>query len=189
VFSYAVMSIRCLLVVVLAASAIGKVWHRPGLEEFGRTLQVGLRLPRARLVAGAWVAGEGFTAILLALPLTVGYAAVLAVGEFGCLTAGAALLVSQHRGYRCHCFGTGQSELSWWTVLRNGALTMAALLLAAGLRSPASAGSAPVLLAAALTVLVGGLLVWQARPLRALLEPPAAARRVARGSALSGGDR
>ncbi|MEO7261722.1 MAG: MauE/DoxX family redox-associated membrane protein, partial [Jatrophihabitantaceae bacterium] len=166
---YAVMFVRCLLVLVLAASAIGKWWHRSELEEFGRTLRLGLRLPQARLVAGAWVAVEGLTALLLVLPLTVGHAAVLAVLEFGCLTAGAAVLVAQHRGFACNCFGTGHRLLSWRTVLRNGALTAAAMLLVAGLRLPAAAAPAPVTLAAALTVGVGAVLAVQARPLRALL--------------------
>jgi membrane-bound metal-dependent hydrolase YbcI (DUF457 family) len=171
VFGYAVMSVRCLLVLVLAAAAIGKVLRRSELAEFARTLRVGLRLPYARLVAGAWVALEGGTALALALPSTVGFAAPLAAGEFGCLTAGAALLVAQHRGYTCTCFGAKRSELSWATVLRNGALTVAALLLVAGLRSPGgSAASAAVLLAAVLTVLLGAVLTAQAGPLRALLE-------------------
>jgi hypothetical protein len=188
------MSVRCALVLVLAAAAIGKVWHRSELAEFSRTLQVGLRLPQARLVASAWVAVEGVTAIALALPLTAGYAAVVAVGVFGCLTAGAAVLVSQHRGFACNCFGTRQSQLSWWTVLRNGALTGAALLLVAGLRLPGAATTpAPVVLAAVLTVLLGAVLIWQARPLRTLLEQsgawPPATRTVPSHSVLSGGRR
>ncbi|HEY0165527.1 MAG TPA: MauE/DoxX family redox-associated membrane protein [Jatrophihabitans sp.] len=185
------MSVRCLLVLVLAAAALGKLWRRSELEEFARVLRVGLRLPGARLVAGAWVAVEGLTALGLALPLTVRHAAVLAVLEFGCLTAGSALLVAQRRGFACNCFGTGHSPLSWPTVLRNGALTGAAVLLAASLRMPAAQASAPVALAAALTVLVGATLVSQARPLRALLERSSTRRRAGRAvessSVLSGG--
>ncbi|HEV2888206.1 MAG TPA: MauE/DoxX family redox-associated membrane protein [Jatrophihabitans sp.] len=163
------MADRCLLALVLAASAIGKWWDRSGIDEFGRILRLGLRLPQARRVAGAWVAAEGVAAVLLAVPLTVGFAAVLATLEFGCLTAGAALLVAQRRGFSCTCFGSGRSQLSWWTVLRNSLLTVAALLLAAGLRQPAAAAPAPVALAAVLSVLVGAVLVWQARPLGALV--------------------
>lgn len=168
-FSYAVMSLRCLLVLVLAAAAVGKLWRSAELEEFAHVLRVGLRLPKPKLVASAWVAVEGLTALGLASPLTVRHAAVLAVLVFGCLTAGAALLVTQRRGFSCNCFGTGHARLSWRTVLRNGALTIAAVLLAAGLRLPAAEASAPVALAAVLTVLVGASLVSQARPLRALL--------------------
>jgi hypothetical protein len=194
VFGYAVMSVRCLLVLVLATAAIGKLRRRSELAEFARTLRVGLRLPHARLVAGVWVAVEGGTAIALALPSTVGYAAPLAAAEFGCLTAGAAVLVSQHRGFTCSCFGTRRSELSWWTVLRNGALTGAALLLVAGLRSSAgSAAPAAVLLAAVLTVLLGAVLAGQAGPLRALLEQSGAWHPATRPapprSALTGGQR
>jgi hypothetical protein len=188
------MSVRCVLVLVLAVAALGKVWHRAELAEFGRVLHTGLRLPQARLVARAWIAVEGVTAIALVLPSTAGYAAVVAVGVFGCLTAGAAVLVAQHRGFTCNCFGTTRSQLTWWTVLRNGVLTGAALLLVAGLRLPgAAAAPAPVVLAAVLTVLLGAVLVWQARPLRALLEQsgawPPAARGVRPRSALSGGRR
>jgi hypothetical protein len=163
------MSVRCLLAVVLAVAAIGKVWHRAELAEFARVLRLGLRLPKAGLVAGAWVALEGLTALMLAIPLTVGYAAVLAVFEFGCLTAGAAVLVIQRRGFSCTCFGAGHSPLTWRTVLRNGALTLAAGLLVVGLRLQPAAAPAPVTLAAVLTVLVGAVLVGQAKPLRALL--------------------
>lgn len=168
VFSYVLMTIRCLLALVLAVAAIGKVWNRSELDDFGRTLRLGLRLPKARLVAGAWVVVEGLTALGLALPLTVEYAAIAAALVFGCLTAGTAVLVAQRRQFTCNCFGAGHSPLSWRTVLRNGALAGAALLLVAGLRSPAAATSAPVVLAAVLSVLVGALLVGQARPLRAL---------------------
>jgi len=175
VFSYVLMSVRCVLVLVLAVSTIGKLWHRSELAEFGRTLRVGLRLPRARLVAGAWVGVEGVTAIALALPRTAAPAAVLAAGVFGCLTAGAALLVTQHRGFACTCFGS-RSRLSWWTVLRNGALTAAALLLAA-----------------ALTVLLGAVLIWQAGPLGVLLRQSGvrhpAGRPATPTSVLSGGRR
>ena len=169
-FSYAVVCVRCVLILVLAVSALGKARHRAALAEFSHTLQVGLRLPQPRLVAGAWVALEGLTALGLALPWTVRYAAVLAAAELGCLTVGVALLVAQHRGFACNCFGARQSQLSWWTVLRNGALTAAALLLVAGLRlRGAAAAPAPVVLAAVLTVLLGAGLIWQAGALRALL--------------------
>lgn len=192
-FSYALMSIRCLLVLVLAVAAIGKVRHRSELDDFARTLRLGLRLPKARLVAGAWVAAEGLTALGLALPLTVDYAATLAVLVFGCLTVGAAVLVAQRREFACNCFGAGRSPLSWRAVLRNGALTGAAMLLVAGLRSPAAGASAPVVLAAVLTVLVGASLVGQARPLRALVGQLSAQRLGARpvppSSALTAGGR
>lgn len=169
-FSYAVVCVRCVLILVLAVSALGKARHRAALAEFSATLQVGLRLPQPMLVAGAWVALEGLTALGLALPWTVRYAAVLAAAELGCLTVGVAMLVAQHRGFSCNCFGTRQSQLSWWTVLRNGTLTAAALLLVAGLRlRGAAAAPAPVVLAAVLTVLLGAGLVWQAGALRALL--------------------
>jgi len=194
VFSYVVMSVRCLLVLVLATAALGKLRRRSELAEFARTLRVGLRLPRARLVAGAWVALEGGTALALVPPSTAGYAAILAAGEFGCLTVGAAVLVSQHRGFTCSCFGTSRSPLSWWTVLRNGALTAAGVLLAAGLWANSGAeATAAVLLAAVLTVLLGAVLVGQAAPLRALLEQSGAwrpaAEQLPRRSALSGGRR
>lgn len=175
-FSYGVMSDRYVLVLVLAASAIGKMTHRAELAEFGRTLRVGLRLPMAGLAARAWVAVEAVTALALALPPTVEYAAALAVGEFGCLTAGAALLAAQQREFTCTCFGAGRSRLDWWAVLRNGALTVAALLLALGLRLQATATPTPVTVAAVLTVLLGAALVWHAGALRALLVQPGAWR-------------
>jgi hypothetical protein len=169
VFGYVLVSLRCLVIVVLAVSAAGKVAHRGALQEFERTLRQGLRLPRARLLAGAWVAAEAGTALLLVLPPTVGFAAVLAGCQFGCLTLGVALLVPQRQGFRCSCFGGSGSELSWWTVLRNGTLTLVGLLLAVGLRQPAAAAPAPVALAAILSVLLGSVLAWQGRPLRALV--------------------
>ncbi len=168
-FGYALMFIRCSLIVVLAVAAGGKAWDRSAREEFEYTLEHGLRLPRARPLATAWVAGEGVTALLLALPPSVAAAAVLATLQFGCLTVGVALLAAQRQGFRCSCFGGGGAELGRRTVLRNGLLTLAALLLAAGVRQPGAAAPPPVALAAVLSVLVGSVLVWQARPLRALV--------------------
>ncbi len=187
-FSYALMLIRCLLGLVLIVAAIGKLWRRAELEEFSRTLRIGLRLPAARVAATLWAALEGLTAVLLALPLTVRLAAVLAAVEFGLLTAGAALLAAQRRDFTCNCFGTGHATITWRTVLRNAALTAAAVLLAAGLHWPA-ATTAPVVLAAVLTVLVGAVLAGQAGPLRALLRQSATRRPAAPGSALPLGGR
>jgi hypothetical protein len=144
-------------------------------------------------VAGAWVAGEGLTALLLALPAAVGFAAWLAALEFGCLTTGSALLVAQRRGFACSCFGGGGSPLNRWTVLRNGLLSLAALVLALVQGLPASAAPAPVILAAVLSVLGGAVLVGNARPLGALIGRSMgrgpARRSVAPGSALAGGRR
>jgi hypothetical protein len=169
VFGYALMSIRCLVILVLAFSAFAKVRDRSAMAEFGRALEVGLGLPQSRLLAAGWVAGEAATALLLVLPPTAAIAAVLATVQFGCLTVGVTFLVARRRGFRCTCFGGGGSELGWPAVLRNAALTLAALLLAAGLRRPAATAPAPVALAAILSVLVATVLVWQARPLRALV--------------------
>jgi hypothetical protein len=169
VFGYALMFVRCLLILVLAVAAAGKAWNRSAREEFEYALEQGLRLPKARPLATAWVAGEGVTALLLALPPSVPAAAVLATLQFGCLTVGVALLAAQRRGYRCNCLGGGGAELGRRTVLRNGLLTLAALLLAAGVRQPGATAPPPVALAAVLSVLVGSVLVWQARPLRALV--------------------
>lgn len=193
-FSFAVMFVRCALVLVLGCSSIGKLARRAELAEFARTVRVGLRLPQARLVASAWVAVEGLTAIGLALPATVGFASVVAVAVLGILTVGAALLVAQHRGFACNCFGIRRSQLSGGTVLRNGALTGAAMLLVVGLRLRGTAAApAPVLLAAVLSVLLAAVLIWQAGPLRALLRQAEFRRPVGRAvpprSVLSGGRR
>jgi hypothetical protein len=167
-FGYFLVSVRCLLALVLAASSLGKVRHPLGIEQFARVLSLGLGVPHARLVAGGWVAAEGLTALLLVPPSTVRAAAALATAEFALLTAGAAVLVAQRRGFSCPCFGGGQAPLSWWSVLRNAALTAAALLLAFGLRLSRAGTPAPVVLAAVLTVAVGAVLCWQAPALRSL---------------------
>jgi Methylamine utilisation protein MauE len=190
VFGFIVLLLRCALVLVLAASSIGKLTHRSELAELTRTLRSGLRLPRAGLVTRAWVMLEGITAIGLALPATVGYASILAVGVLGCLTVGSGVLVAQHSGFACNCFGIRRSQLSWGAVLRNGALTGAAIGLVVGLRlRGAAAAPAPVLLAAVLTVLLGAVLIWQAGPLRALLRQAEIRRPAARVPALLGGRR
>jgi hypothetical protein len=194
VFSYAVTSVRFVLVVVLGASATGKVGNRKGLDELSQTLRSGLRLPMAGVVSRVWVALEALTALGLTVPPTLRYAAILAVIAFGCLTGGAALLVAQHRGFACNCFGARRAELSWLTVVRNSVLSAAAVFVAIAVQSPAGRSTpAPVLLAAVLTVAVGAALCATARPLQALLahgrpkQPAAPAR--ARESALSGGGR
>ena len=193
-FSYAVTSVRLVLVVVLGASAVGKLWNREALDELSRTLRSGLRLPLAGLVSTTWVALEGLTAVGLLLPQTLRYAAATAVVAFGCLTGGAALLVAQRRRYFCNCFGVGRSELSRRTVLRNGVLTGAAVFVVVGGRSPAaSSAPAPVLLAAVLTVLLGAVLYLAAGPLRVLLAHPRPGRprtgSVPPGAVLSGRQR
>jgi hypothetical protein len=164
---YILMSVRCLLTLVLATAAFGKVRHRSGIEQFALVLRLGLGVPYAVLVAGGWVAVEALTALLLVLPPTVSMAAELATAEFALLTAGAAVLVARRRGFSCPCFGGGNAPLSRRTVLRNAALTAAALLLAFGSRLPQT--PAPVTLAAVLTVGVGALLGWQAPALRSLI--------------------
>ncbi|MBV9821087.1 MAG: hypothetical protein JO144_02490 [Actinobacteria bacterium] len=179
------MTLRCLLIAVLAAAALGKLRHRAALEQFARVLALGLGLPRAKLVAGGWVAVEAVTALLLVLPPTARPAAVLATAELALLTAGAAVLVVRRTGLSCPCFGTGDAPLSRLTVLRNAALTGAALLLAIGLRVRTSP-PVPVTLAAVLTVLVGAALRWQAPALRALLP---AGRGASRQSVLAAGGR
>lgn len=182
--SYVAMCLRLVIVAVLAGSALAKVWHRSALVQLGSTLQTGLRLPQGQLLASAWVVVEAITALALALPITARYAAVLAVPEFGCLTVGAALLVAQHRGFACHCFGITHAPLSWWSVLRNGTLMLAALLVAVAGWLPGSGSTpAPVLLAAALTVLVGAALALGAGPLRRLMARP----RVVRPAISAGG--
>lgn len=186
-FSFAMMSVRCLLALALAAAAFGKLWHRSGIEQFALVLRLGLGVPQAVPVAGGWVAAEGLTALLLVLPPTVRAAAWLATAEFALLTAGAAVLVARRRGFSCPCFGNGDAPLSRRTVLRNAALTAAALLLALGLRLPQATAPAPVTLAAVLTVGVGVVLGRQAPALRSLIG--LAQRRPARRSALTAGGR
>jgi Methylamine utilisation protein MauE len=194
VFSYAVTSVRFLLVVVLGASAMGKLWNREALDELSRTLRTGLRLPMARSVSTGWVVIEGLTAVALIVPASLEYAAVLALVVLCCLTGGAAVLAAQHRGYACNCFGVGRSELGWPTVWRNGVLSVAAVFLAVAVRSPAGESApAPVLLAAVLTVVIGAAMYSAARPLRILLAESRPARRatppVSQKSAMSGGGR
>lgn len=182
-FGYALMTVRCLVIAVLAAAALGKLRRRAAREQFARVLELGLAMPRARLVAGGWVAIEAVTALLLALPMTTRPAALLAAGELALLTAGATVLVARRTGLSCPCFGAGDAPLNRRTVLRNATLTGAALLLAisSGPSVPA-AGT----LAAVLTVLVGAALRWQAPALRALLP---AVRGASRQSALVAGRR
>ncbi len=167
---FALMSVRCLLALVLAAAAFGKVRQRSGFEQFGTVLRLGLGVPHAGVVAACWVAGEGLTALLLALPATVRPAAALAAAEFALLAVGAGVLAARRRGFSCPCFGNGDAPVGWPTVLRNAALTAAALLLALGLRLGQAGAPAPVTLAAVLTVGLGGVLGWQAPALRSLLE-------------------
>ncbi|HST49922.1 MauE/DoxX family redox-associated membrane protein [Jatrophihabitans sp.] len=182
------MAVRCLLALVLAAAAVGKVWHPAGIEQFGLVLRLGLGVPHASAVAGGWVVAEGLTALLLVPTATVRPAAALATAEFALLTAGAAVLVARRRGFSCPCFGNGNAPIGWPTVLRNAALTAAALLLVLGLRLPQAAAPAPVTLAAVLTVGLGAVLGWQAPALRSLLEQ-AGHRETASRSLLTPGGR
>lgn len=165
---FLLVSVRCVLALVLIAAAAGKVWRRSGIEQFGLVLR-GLGVPHALPVAGAWIAAEGVTALLLILPPTVRPGAELATAQFAVLTAGAVVLAARRPGFSCPCFGKGNAPIGWLTVLRNAGLTAAALLLALGLQFSRASAPAPVALAAVLTVGVGVLLSWQAPALRSLL--------------------
>lgn len=119
---------RLALVGVLVAAAAGKLADRDGT----RVAAAGLGVPRPLLGAAVWAlsALELTTAALLLAPAPwapVGF--VLAVALLLAFSAAVARALRRGDAVACHCFGarsTGPADRG--TLVRNGALTAAALL-------------------------------------------------------------
>lgn len=162
------LSIRCLLAVVFAVAAIGKLMDLDGsrraLQEFGVPARP------ARLGAVGLPVAELLVAIALLLRPSARWGAACALLLLVAFAAGVARAMSRGEAPDCHCFGQLHSEPAGVsTLVRNAILAAAAaLILAAGpgpsldaglasLHGPAIALVAVSVLAALLAVAVAQL--------------------------------
>ncbi|MFD5829309.1 TlpA family protein disulfide reductase, partial [Lentzea sp. NPDC060358] len=112
---------RVLLAAVFVAAVAGKVRTRRAFAEFRDSVAaLAPRLP-AGFSAGAVLAGEAVTAVLLAVPGTrLGHAAAVALLAVFC---GAIVLAMRGaQPVRCRCFGAGGDVLGIRHLVRNSAL-------------------------------------------------------------------
>jgi hypothetical protein len=129
--SYVEVGCRCLIGLVFALAAAGKLRSRAAFGEFVESLRA------MRLLSGRWI-GPAATAVVIGEVLTVVLVATpgaLAAFGFACgaalLTAFAAgIATARRRGARprCRCFGARGAELSGHHVVRNLVLAALALL-------------------------------------------------------------
>ncbi|HSK96638.1 MAG TPA: MauE/DoxX family redox-associated membrane protein [Euzebyales bacterium] len=163
--AYVLVGCRVLLLLVFAASTLGKIRNRSAWAAFVRSLRDLRLLPERAVtaVAVAVAAGEAAAVLLLAAPATI--PAALAV--VGVLLAAftVAIVATLRRGVQapCRCFGAASLPLGRRHVLRNAMLLAVAGLTASALSAPSASASAsahPAGLAVAVAAgLVGGALL------------------------------
>ncbi|GAA3259631.1 MauE/DoxX family redox-associated membrane protein [Nonomuraea helvata] len=141
---------RVLLAVVFFAAVVGKTRSRQGFAEFRDSVAaIGPRWLSAGPAAGAVVAGEAATVVLLAVPGTrlAGYALAAVLLIVFCAVIARAVLARQF--VRCQCFGAGGGLLGPQHLVRNGLLVAVAVI-------GALAGGVPTSAQATLVALVTG---------------------------------
>ncbi|MFH8790772.1 MauE/DoxX family redox-associated membrane protein [Streptomyces roseoverticillatus] len=152
------IGIQCLIGAVFLASSAGKLTGRRAFDRFVSSV-AGMRVVpfrSARSVARAVVAAEGAVCVSLAVPVPAATVVGLAIaaGLLAVFTAGIALSV--RRGVRtpCRCFGASQAPLGPRHIIRNLALTAAAVTGAAAVTAGGTATPGGVAVA-----VLGGLLL------------------------------
>lgn len=157
---------RMLLAVVFLAAVVGKV---RGYAEFRDSVAaIGPRWLPAGPAAGAVVAGEAATVVLLAVPGTrlAGYALAAVLLIVFCV--GIARAVRARQSVRCQCFGSGGGVLGPRHLVRNGLLVLVAVV---GAFSGDMAASAPATLVALVAGAFLGLLTTRWEDVAFLLVP------------------
>ncbi len=123
---------RLALVVTFAISAVAKIRDADGARQAVRDF--GVPAGVAPLVATSLAPLElASAALLLTTDLGVTAGALLALGLLAAFTSG--IVTNLLRGNRvdCHCFGAMSSKpLSWWSVVRNSAMMLLAVVVLAG---------------------------------------------------------
>ncbi|MEU6711428.1 MauE/DoxX family redox-associated membrane protein [Nonomuraea sp. NPDC046802] len=160
---------RVLIAVVFFAAVVGKTRSRQGFAEFRDSVAaVGPRWLPAGPAAGAVVAGEAATVVLLAVPGTrlAGYALAALLLIVFC--AGIARTIRARQSVRCQCFGAGGGVLGPQHLVRNGLLVAVAVVGALAGDVPTSA---PAMLVALATGAFLGLLTTRWEDVAFLLVP------------------
>ncbi|WP_237102795.1 MauE/DoxX family redox-associated membrane protein [Nonomuraea sp. MG754425] len=160
---------RVLLAVVFIAAVVGKTRSRQGFAGFRDSVAaIGPRWLPTGPVAGAVVAGEAATVVLLAVPGTrlAGYALAAALLLVFCAGIGRAVLARQ--SVRCQCFGADGGLLGPRHLVRNGLLVAVA---AAGALAGGGPAAAPATLAGLVAGAFLGLLTTRWEDVAFLLVP------------------
>ncbi|MET7301347.1 MauE/DoxX family redox-associated membrane protein [Embleya sp. NPDC005575] len=131
-----ILAVACgsALAVVFAAAAVGKLRNRASYAAFVRALAAVEAVPRrwARACAAAVVAAEAAVPPLLAGQYATWHAGVagfaLAAGLLFAFTTVAAATVIRGAHVECRCFGAGGKPMGRLHVVRNGTLTLIAVL-------------------------------------------------------------
>lgn len=169
---YFVLACRCLIGLVFAVSAFGKLRGRTNFREFAAWLAT---LPVApsigtRALAAAIAASEVGIVVLVALPWTATAGLLLAAGVLAVFTVGVFRTVRAGAEAPCHCFGPSATPLRMRHVARDTLLGLAALAAAAaGVLGPAGMDPAGAALSLGAAV-VASLLVLTFDDLAALAE-------------------
>lgn len=112
------------LVAILLVSGLGKLTPAGLAAAAAMFGQLGVR-QATRGLAGALAAAELLVAALIAVPPTAVVGTAAAVGLFGALTAGVAVVLGRKLDVRCACFGRA-TRLRPVHLVRNGVLLAAA---------------------------------------------------------------
>ena len=152
--TYLLIGSAVLLAVVFARSSAGKMRPEAFTAFAGTVEQLGA-VPRrlVRPAAGALVAAEAATAVLLLIAPVAGFVLATGLLVVFCVVIGTAM----HRRITvaCRCFGAGDAPLGRWHLARNGVLVAVA---ATGLAAT-TVRTAPAAHPAGAVITVAGALV------------------------------
>ncbi|MET9413954.1 MauE/DoxX family redox-associated membrane protein, partial [Streptomyces klenkii] len=129
------IGIQCLIGVVFLASSAGKAAGRRSFDRFVSSVAGMQVVPvrRARPVARTVVAAEGAVCVSLTVPVPAATVVGLAIAAVLLAVFTAGITLSVRRGVRapCRCFGASPAPLGPRHIVRNLALTAAAVTGAA----------------------------------------------------------
>lgn len=153
---YAIAVSRYTLALVFCVAAGGKVRARGDFEASVRAM-TGVSGSRAPLVVGSVIGCEVAAAVLLAVPRTGAFGALLAIALLLSFTFLILRLIARRETVACSCFGASGSPAGWLQVGRNVVLLAMAVMSAADWRpEPLRPG---LLTAAFATIVVAALVV------------------------------
>jgi len=177
--AYAWIFSRCLLGVVFAVSAAGKLRSRSTVRAFVTSVLDMRVVPRPLTAAVAWavIAAETVTAIALLLPsppVVAAAALTLAALMLAAFLGAIVVVLRRGRPLSCRCFGVSSAPLGPPHLVRNAVLVAVAAVGLAGWLAGAAVVDLPVLAVTAPAALAVALLVVRLDDLVALFAAPGA---------------
>ncbi len=125
--TYLVFGCRCLLLVVFAGSAIGKLGSFTAFCRATRELVPAARGVATQLAA-AVIVGELIVVLLLAVPATAPAGLVTGAGLLVAFTVAIAAALGRGSTTSCNCFGRSASPIGARHLVRNGFLILVAAI-------------------------------------------------------------